>query len=136
MTSLLSRLCQLPHPHLHEYLLNPTLPLTPGARSMHSVLRSVLAKAKQETSTIQQLNRKVYVCRKTLLGSQADRAGVNLTPTAPGVLDGLFLREGFQKEVDNNRRGCVLRRDGDCRRSPRKRGRTLGRWCGGGRRLA
>ena len=38
--------------------------------------------------------------------------------------------------TDNNRRGCVLRRNGDRRRSHRKRGRTLGRWCGGGRRLA
>jgi len=30
LTSVISRLAQFPHPHLHEYLLNPTIPLAPG----------------------------------------------------------------------------------------------------------
>ncbi len=79
MTSLLSRLCQLPHPHLHEYLLNPSLPLAPGARSMHSVLRGVLSRARMRTRGVEQLERKVYVCRKTLLGSGEGRAALKLS---------------------------------------------------------
>ncbi len=79
VTALLSRLCQLPHPHLHEYLLNPTVPLQPGTRTMHSVLRGVLGRAKEATEGVDQLQRKVYVCRKTLLGSEADRAALNLS---------------------------------------------------------
>ncbi|NXO59161.1 F16B2 protein, partial [Aramus guarauna] len=34
----LSRLAAFPHPHLHEYLLDPYLNLAPGCRSLFSVL--------------------------------------------------------------------------------------------------
>ncbi len=99
VTALLSRLCQLPHPHLHEYLLNPTLPLSPGARSLHSSLRRVLARATEETAAIEQLQRKVYVCRKTLLGSESDRAALNLSRKETKVIDGLIILEEFSKEI-------------------------------------
>lgn len=38
VTSVLSHLAALPHPHLHEYLLDPYLNLAPGCRSLFSVL--------------------------------------------------------------------------------------------------
>ncbi|NXL94493.1 F16B2 protein, partial [Alectura lathami] len=38
VTSVLSRLAAFPHPHLHEYLLDPYLSLAPGCRSLFSVL--------------------------------------------------------------------------------------------------
>ena len=41
VTSVLALLSQFPHPYLHEYLLNPTLSLTPGTTSLSTVLREV-----------------------------------------------------------------------------------------------
>lgn len=38
VTSVLSRLAVFPHPHLHEYLLDPYICLSPGARSLFSTL--------------------------------------------------------------------------------------------------
>ncbi|KAJ7426219.1 protein FAM160B2 [Willisornis vidua] len=38
VTSVLSHLAAFPHPHLHEYLLDPYLSLAPGCRSLFSVL--------------------------------------------------------------------------------------------------
>jgi hypothetical protein len=38
VTSVLSRLALFPHPHIHEYLLDPYINLAPGCRSLFSVL--------------------------------------------------------------------------------------------------
>ncbi|NXY18205.1 F16B2 protein, partial [Atrichornis clamosus] len=43
VTSVLSHLAALPHPHLHEYLLDPYLNLAPGCRSLFSVLVRVMS---------------------------------------------------------------------------------------------
>ncbi|NWY05221.1 F16B2 protein, partial [Nothoprocta ornata] len=43
VTSVLSRLAAFPHPHLHEYLLDPYVDLAPGCRSLFSVLVRVPA---------------------------------------------------------------------------------------------
>lgn len=45
VTSVLSRLAAFPHPHLHEYLLDPYLNLAPGCRSLFSVLVRVMSPA-------------------------------------------------------------------------------------------
>lgn len=38
VTAVLSKLSLLPHPHLHEYLLDPYVNLAPGCRSLFSVI--------------------------------------------------------------------------------------------------
>jgi hypothetical protein len=99
VTALLSRLALFPHPYLHEFLLNPTIPLTPGARTLHSTLSKVLVRARSETEGIEQLQRKIYVCRKTLLGSGSERLALNLTRREAKVIDGLIVLEEFGKEL-------------------------------------
>ncbi|XP_032678916.1 protein FAM160B1-like isoform X2 [Odontomachus brunneus] len=42
VTGLLSRLALLPHPYLHEFLLNPLLPLIPGTKSLFLCLQRVV----------------------------------------------------------------------------------------------
>ncbi|XP_067208957.1 FHF complex subunit HOOK interacting protein 2A isoform X2 [Linepithema humile] len=42
ITGLISRLALLPHPYLHEFLLNPLLPLIPGTKSLFSCLQKVV----------------------------------------------------------------------------------------------
>ncbi|KAI4793520.1 hypothetical protein KUCAC02_032667 [Chaenocephalus aceratus] len=38
VTAVLSKLSMSPHPHLHEYLLDPNINLAPGCRSLFSVI--------------------------------------------------------------------------------------------------
>ncbi len=99
VTALLSRLALFPHPYLHEFLLNPTIPVASGARTLFSTLNLVLDKARRETEGIEQLQRKIYVCRKTLLGSESERLALNLTKRETKVIDGLIILEEFGKEL-------------------------------------
>lgn len=48
VTSVLSRLALFPHPHIHEYLLDPYINLAPGCRSLFSVLVRVRTRVRQE----------------------------------------------------------------------------------------
>ena len=41
VTSVVSRLAMMPHPNLHEYLLNPLLPSGASARTLTTVVRKV-----------------------------------------------------------------------------------------------
>ena len=55
LTAILSKLAQLPNPFLHEFLLNPTIPVAAGARTMHGILNKILERVKEETKDIDQL---------------------------------------------------------------------------------
>lgn len=48
VTSVLSRLALFPHPHIHEYLLDPYISLAPGCRSLFSVLVRVRIGVRRE----------------------------------------------------------------------------------------
>ena len=41
LTSVISKLALVPHPTLHEFLLDPYLPLVPGVRNLYTVLQKV-----------------------------------------------------------------------------------------------
>merc|ERR1711915_9251 len=64
LTSIISKLAQLPHPYLHEYLLNPTIPLVPGVRSLYTVLKEVLGKAVVKSESISHFPLKMLGCKK------------------------------------------------------------------------
>jgi hypothetical protein len=40
VTALCAKLAYLPHPYTHEYLLNPTIPLTPQTRNLFTALQT------------------------------------------------------------------------------------------------
>ncbi|KAG7190263.1 hypothetical protein KM043_006382 [Ampulex compressa] len=42
LTSVISRIALLPHPYLHEFLLNPLLPLAPDTKSLFTCLQKVI----------------------------------------------------------------------------------------------
>lgn len=42
LTVVISKLALLPHPYLHEFLLNPLVPLTPGTKSLFNCLQKVI----------------------------------------------------------------------------------------------
>ncbi|XP_066603336.1 FHF complex subunit HOOK interacting protein 2A-like isoform X1 [Prorops nasuta] len=53
LTVVLSRLALLPHPYLHEYMLNPLLPLAPGTKSLFICLQRVVKQLVNEVSKIE-----------------------------------------------------------------------------------
>jgi len=101
LTSVLSRLAQLPHPNLHEYLLNPTIPLVPGVRTLYSVLKAVLAKAVTLTENIQHFPKKMYWCRKKLLGdhTKESREVDEVDPEEMLLLEAILVIDEFCKEL-------------------------------------
>jgi len=103
VTSILSRLCQLPHPHLHEYLLDNTLTLTPGTRSMHGCLSKAASRLKEKLSGDKdELRKKVNASRRALLagGDAEERAKLlSFSAEEAKALDALIVLEEFVKEV-------------------------------------
>jgi len=68
LTSILSRLVQLPHPYLHEYLLNPTIPIQDGVITLYAVLRKLMVEATRRCSAVKHYPKKMLHSRKQLLG--------------------------------------------------------------------
>lgn len=72
ITSLVATLALLPHPHLHEYLLNPTLTLVSGVRTPFSVLASVVTRIHQPIVEREDYVDHLKVTRYQLLGSMEE----------------------------------------------------------------
>ncbi|XP_020289800.1 protein FAM160B1-like [Pseudomyrmex gracilis] len=62
VTGLISKLALLPHPYLHEFLLNPLLPLVPGTKSLFLCLQKVV---KQLVSEIPKTPESKSILKKT-----------------------------------------------------------------------
>ena len=102
LTSVLSRLAQLPHPYLHEYLLNPTIPLGPGVRTLYTVLKSVLAEAVTRTESVPHFPLKMLHCRKKLLGDQTQispRREIEIPEEELKLLESILVLDEFCKEL-------------------------------------
>ena len=102
MTAIISRLAMFPHPYLHEFLLNPTLSTSSTARTLYAVVSGVLDRAKMETEGIEDLPRKVSICRRTLVckgTSEGERLMFNMTRRETRIIDGLIVLEEFGKEL-------------------------------------
>lgn len=52
LTVLILRLALLPHPYLHEFFLNPLIPLVPGTKSLYSCLQKVIKQLVNEATKI------------------------------------------------------------------------------------
>ncbi|XP_029328409.1 protein FAM160B1 isoform X2 [Mus caroli] len=95
VTSVLSRLSLFPHPHTHEYLLDPYVNLASGCRSLFSVIVRVVGDLMVRIQRIQDFTPKLLLVRKRLLG---------LEPEGPLVdhitlLEGVIVLEEFCKEL-------------------------------------
>ncbi|XP_010632881.1 protein FAM160B1 isoform X3 [Fukomys damarensis] len=95
VTSVLSRLSLFPHPHMHEYLLDPYVNLASGCRSLFSVIVRVVGDLMVRIQRIQDFTPKLLLVRKRLLG---------LEPEGPVIdhitlLEGVIVLEEFCKEL-------------------------------------
>jgi len=68
LTGLVSRLAMLPHPYLHEYLLNPLLPLHNEANSLFSILQLVAGELVSQIPLMENYKHLLYSTRQKLLG--------------------------------------------------------------------
>lgn len=96
VTSLVSRLALFAHPNLHEYLLNPLLPLAPGARSLFSSLVRVVEEIQVAVHGMENLKRKLMLTRNALLNDSGDDSALG---TESGVLEAIIVLEEFCKEL-------------------------------------
>ncbi|KAF3827942.1 hypothetical protein GH733_001177 [Mirounga leonina] len=95
VTSVLSRLSLFPHPHIHEYLLDPYVNLASGCRSLFSVIVRVVGDLMVRIQRIPDFTPKLLLVRKRLLG---------LEPEGPIIdhitlLEGVIVLEEFCKEL-------------------------------------
>lgn len=94
VTSVLSHLAAFPHPHLHEYLLDPYLSLAPGCRSLFSVLVRVIGELMQRLQRVPHARAKLLLVRRQLLGLEP---GEQMDHTV--LLEAVVVLEEFCKEL-------------------------------------
>ena len=102
ITALVSRLAMFPHPYLHEFLLNPTLPTSSSARTLYGVVGGLVDRARMEMESIEDLPRKVSIRRRTLVSKGAadkERPMFAMTSKETRIIDGLIVLEEFGKEL-------------------------------------
>ncbi|XP_071435185.1 FHF complex subunit HOOK-interacting protein 2B [Pithys albifrons albifrons] len=94
VTSVLSHLAAFPHPHLHEYLLDPYLSLAPSCRSLFSVLVRVIGDLMQRLQRVPHFRAKLLLVRQQLLGLVP---GEQMDHTV--LFKGVVVLEEFCKEL-------------------------------------
>uniref|UniRef100_A0A2K6TC17 FHF complex subunit HOOK interacting protein 2B n=2 Tax=Saimiri boliviensis boliviensis TaxID=39432 RepID=A0A2K6TC17_SAIBB len=94
VTSVLSRLALFPHPHIHEYLLDPYISLAPGCRSLFSVLVRVIGDLMQRIQRVPQFPGKLLLVRRQLTGQAPGEQLDHQT-----LLQGVVVLEEFCKEL-------------------------------------
>ncbi|XP_038022897.2 FHF complex subunit HOOK-interacting protein 2B isoform X1 [Anas platyrhynchos] len=94
VTSVLSLLASFPHPHLHEYLLDPYLSLAPGCRSLFSVLVRVIGDLMQRIQRVPHFRAKLLLVRQQLLGLVPGEQMEHAT-----LFKGVVVLEEFCKEL-------------------------------------
>nr|CAD7410772.1 unnamed protein product [Timema poppensis] len=72
LTSLVSRLAMLPHPYLHEYLLNPFLPVLPDTNTLFGTLELVAAELVTQIPLLKSYKQALYATRQRLLEGICD----------------------------------------------------------------
>ncbi|XP_052618159.1 FHF complex subunit HOOK interacting protein 2A [Peromyscus californicus insignis] len=95
VTSVLSRLSLFPHPHTHEYLLDPYVNLASGCRSLFSVIVRVVGDLMVRIQRIQDFTPKLLLVRKRLLGLEPDGPIIDHIT----LLEGVIVLEEFCKEL-------------------------------------
>ncbi|XP_054688601.1 FHF complex subunit HOOK interacting protein 2A isoform X1 [Grus americana] len=95
VTSVLSKLSLFPHPHIHEYLLDPYVNLASGCRSLFSVIVRVVGDLMVRIQRIPDFTPKLLLVRKRLLGLEPEGPIIDhLT-----LLEGVIVLEEFCKEL-------------------------------------
>ena len=112
LTTIISKLAVLPHPHVHEYLLNPTIPLAGGhgtpitihsstsspshllaPRTLYGSIRKVLNKARLMAEKVPNLKEKILICKESLMG--------NTNVSNPGALSPMKDSDSISRALNS-----------------------------------
>ncbi|XP_048378817.1 FHF complex subunit HOOK interacting protein 2A-like isoform X2 [Stegostoma tigrinum] len=94
VTSVISKVALFPHPHLHEYLLDPYINLSPSCRSLFSIIVRVIGDLMQKIQRIPQFPSKLLLVRRQLMGLEPENVVDHTT-----ILKGVIVLEEFCKEL-------------------------------------
>nr|CAD7589654.1 unnamed protein product [Timema genevievae] len=94
LTSLVSRLAMLPHPYLHEYLLNPLLPVLPDTNTLFGTLELVAAELVTQIPLFKSYKQALYATRQRLLEGICDPQ-----EETNSILESVIVLEEFSKEL-------------------------------------
>ncbi|XP_072410323.1 FHF complex subunit HOOK interacting protein 2A-like isoform X1 [Chiloscyllium punctatum] len=94
VTSVISKVALFPHPHLHEYLLDPYINLIPSCRSLFSIIVRVIGDLMQRIQRIPQFPSKLLLVRRQLIGLEPESMVDHVT-----ILKGVIVLEEFCKEL-------------------------------------
>ncbi|CAG2163158.1 unnamed protein product [Oppiella nova] len=102
VTSLISRLALFPNQYVNEYLLDPTIPLVRGTRSLFSILHKLVDELQISVQGLNGLRDKLQITRRALLG-ESDKTSeevnaVNDEKTSR-IIEALIVIEEFCKEL-------------------------------------
>ncbi|KAK3914334.1 Protein FAM160B1 [Frankliniella fusca] len=97
LTALVSRLAMLPHPYLHEFLLNPLLPLVPGTTSLYSTLQAVAKEMQTALAGIPNCKKTLVRTRQELLGDMSYHH--DSTRESSCLFESVVVLEEFNKEL-------------------------------------
>ncbi|XP_052226336.1 FHF complex subunit HOOK interacting protein 2A-like isoform X2 [Dreissena polymorpha] len=106
LTSVVSKLALVPHPCLHEFLLEPYLPLRQGTRNLHTVFKKIASEIQSQFSVERDLGVKLYRVRRRLMGQSSSMHSVRQAATktferagAESRLEAIIVFEEFCKEL-------------------------------------
>lgn len=97
LTALVSRLAMLPHPYLHEFLLNPLLPMVPGTTSLYSTLQAVARETQTALAAIPNSKKMLVRTRHELLGDMSYHH--DSTRDGSCLFESVVVLEEFNKEL-------------------------------------
>ncbi|XP_063989433.1 FHF complex subunit HOOK interacting protein 2A-like [Diachasmimorpha longicaudata] len=93
LTVVVSRLALLPHPYLHEFLLNPLLPLAPGTKSLFTCLQKIVKTLVGETTKLPKFKESLRETRRKLLEDSPGLVTENI------LYESVVITEEFCKEL-------------------------------------
>ncbi|XP_049885585.1 FHF complex subunit HOOK interacting protein 2A-like isoform X2 [Pectinophora gossypiella] len=96
LTSIISKLALMPHPNLHEYLLNPMLPTAKKTQTLFKILQDV---AKRLTMEIPRLRNYKKVIENTRLQLMSEDPSYDESGEHNQLVESLIVLEEFSKEL-------------------------------------
>ncbi len=99
---MISKLALFPHQNINEYLLDPTLPIAKGTRTLFGILHKLVDELQISVQGVSNLRDKLQLTRKALLGetdNNLDEVVLIDNENTTRILEALIVIEEFCKEL-------------------------------------
>ncbi|KAK3593058.1 hypothetical protein CHS0354_007847 [Potamilus streckersoni] len=99
LTSVISKLALVPHPNLHEFLLDPFLPWKEGVRTLFSIFQKISQDINHQLEMEPDLGQKLITARKKLMGVSQNLHRKRNLMDGQNRLEAIIVIEEFCKEL-------------------------------------